>query len=250
MSGDGIAVPEIRTALDLEIASNITIRFPASADPEGWGIHFGRELNATEDRPYFVKGAGLPVIEGKHLRPFAVDVDRSTCNIPYATAVRLLNGAATFMRPRLAYRDVASASNRTTLIAAIVPASTITTHTVFCLKEPVDEDAQLFLCGLFNSYVANYLIRMRVGTHVTAGIVARLPLPKPPVQSPAFREAVACTRTLTIENNLPVLARLNAIVARLYGLTSDQYGHVLETFPLVEAEQRAEAWRLFARDNV
>jgi hypothetical protein len=36
-------------------------------------------------------------------------------------------------RARLAYRDVASATNRLTLIAAVIPARAATTHTLFCL---------------------------------------------------------------------------------------------------------------------
>ena len=40
-------------------------------------------------------------------------------------------------RPRLCYRDVAGASNRLTLIAAILPAGCVSTHTVFCLRTPL-----------------------------------------------------------------------------------------------------------------
>ena len=58
---------------------------------------------------------------------------------------------------RLAYRDIASATNRLTLIAAIVPARAVTTHTLFCLKTPLPLDAQQVLCALLNSFVANYL---------------------------------------------------------------------------------------------
>ena len=90
----------------------------------------------------------------------------------------MLDPPTTFGRDRLAYRDVASPTNRQTLIAAIVPREMVTTHTVFCVKETLDEEAQQFLCGILNSYVANYLIRMRVGTHVSAAIVARLPVPQ------------------------------------------------------------------------
>jgi hypothetical protein len=250
ISGEGLAVPEIRTSLDLEIAAGLAIRLPATADPTGWGIHFGRELNATDDRRHFSEGPGMPVIEGKHMRPFHVDTDAARSRIPRRIAKRLLDSDATFDRMRLAYRDVASASNRTTLIAALVPAQTVTTHTVFCLKEALDEDAQLFLCGVFNSYVANYLIRMRVGTHVTAAIVARLPVPKPTVGSPAFRRVVAFARQLAHEYSLPTAARLNVAVARLYGLTDRQFSRVVDTFPLVDARERAEALRLFVEDNV
>jgi hypothetical protein len=67
--------------------------------------------------------------------------------------------------------DVASATNRLTLIAAIVPADAVTTHTLFCLKTGLPLDAQHVLCALLNSFVANYLIRFRVNTHVTATLI-------------------------------------------------------------------------------
>ena len=78
---------------------------------------------------------------------------------------------------------MASASNRLTLIAAIVPAHVVTTHTLFCLKGNVNPDVQLFLCGILNSFVANYLVRMRVNTHVTVSIMERLPVPRPALDS-------------------------------------------------------------------
>src|SRR6185295_8392931 len=80
-------------------------------------------------------------------------------------------------RPRLAYREVASATNRLTLIAAIVPAGAVTTHTIFCLREPLEVERQWYLCGVFNSYAANYCVRLRGGTHVPAAVIQRLPVP-------------------------------------------------------------------------
>ena len=105
---------------------------------------------------------------------------------PAGHGSNLAGSATTFGRDRLAYRDVASPTNRQTLIAAIVPRETVTTHTVFCVKETLDEEAQQFLCGMLNSYVADYLVRMRVGTHVSAAIVARLPVPRPDRRDPLF----------------------------------------------------------------
>ena len=111
---------------------------------------------------HFAPGSGLlPVLEGKQIQPFAVT--SIACIVSRSSGGGRLLGPETFARPRLAYRDVASASNRVTLIAAM-PANVVTTHTLFCLKHAVDRDVQLFLCGVFNSFVANYLVRMRVGT--------------------------------------------------------------------------------------
>ena len=152
-------------------------------------------------------------------------------------------------RARLAYRDVASATNRLTLIAAIVPARAVTTHTLFCLKTPLPLEAQHVLCGLLNSYVANYLVRFRVNTHVTASLMSRLPVPFVESDDPAFDRIAALVRTL-LKGQTPVeemeeYAELQAIVAQLYGLTSGEFEHVLSTFPLVPELVRSRALARF-----
>ena len=247
VGGPELAVPEIRDATDLSMLARIAFSVPASASADGWGIHFGRELNATEDGPHFSPvGPGLPVVEGKQLRPFGVNVQASRYRIARRTAAALLRPGDTFARARLGYREVAASTNRMTLIAAIVPAGVVTTHTVFCLREPLDEEAQHYLCGVFNSYVANYLVRMRVGTHVTAAVLARLPVPRPPRDSTGFREVAALSRRLHDAPSPDDLARLNARVADVYGLTPALFAHVLETFPLVPQVERSAALVRFA----
>ena len=106
-------------------------------------MEFGRELNATEDRPHFTArpagpGSWLPVVEGKHVSPFIVDARRRRSQSIGASPARCSNRAGRSRRARLAYRDVASPSNVVTLIAAIVPAGVVTTHTLFCLRTPLD----------------------------------------------------------------------------------------------------------------
>jgi hypothetical protein len=138
----------------------------------GWNVHFGRELNATDDKGAFVpftgRGGGRPVLEGKNIEPFRTSVD--------GCRYQLRRGAASeriARMPRVAYRDIASATNRLTLIAAIIPPHVVTTHTLFCLKTRMAIDAQHVLCALMNSFVANYLVRLRVNTHVTSALVSR-----------------------------------------------------------------------------
>jgi len=224
--------------------------FPALADPAGWGVHFGRELNATDDRPHFRDdGHGLPVLEGKQIRPFGVDTTSVRYTIPDRVAARLLDANATFRRARLAYRDVASATNRTTLIAAMLPAGVVTTHTIFCLREPLEQESQQFLCGVFNSYVANYFVRTQVGTHVSAALIARLPVPRPAAASPVRRRIALLSVALRVAYDERAVARLNAAVATLYGLSSEQFAHVLTTFPLIAEAERASALRAFHRER-
>src|SRR5262249_4256492 len=140
---------------------------------------------------------------------------------------------------------VASATNRTTLIAAIVPAACVSTHTVFCLRTPLPLRAQHFLCGLFNSLVVNYLARLWVTTHVTTVIVGRLPVPRADQAGPALARIAAIARLLMRRWDAAAFAELNARVGALYRLTGDEFAHVLATFPLIDAAEREAMLRRF-----
>ena len=254
-SPEHLTIPEITTAASLGIMAAIAERVPALSSPAGWQVRFGRELNATDDRPHFVRLTGtrqaiLPVVEGKQLAPFQVDLERSEFGIPIDTAARLLDPAATFARDRIAYRDVASATNKLTLIAAMLPRGTISTHTVFCLKPALDERSQRCLLGLLNSFVANYLVRLQVTTHVTTALMARLPVPRPRHDTPDFDRLDTLAKRIC-DRGLPecndAYAELNSIAARLYGITPNQYQHILETFPLIQENLRSDCLSTYVR---
>ena len=287
VSGEDCTVPELRSPADVALFDKLTSLAPGLGDDTGWGARFGRELNASEDREHFRAREGratgsasggrsapagteegsarrlrsearpsgrlLPVLEGKHVTPFRVDVDASVVGIDLAVAARLLDRARTFGRPRVAYRDVASSTNRLTLIAAIVPAEAVTTHTLFCLKTDLDGPSQAFLCGVLNSFVANYLVRPRVSTHVTVALVERLPVPRPKtgtLMGAIASEIGVLTAALAIPecpSREKVAARLQALAAHLYGLTATELRHILSTFPLVDEAEKALVCEIYGR---
>ncbi len=250
LSGDDtLAIPELASRRDLEVVERIAARVPWLGAAEGWHVQFGRELNATDDRGAFVpfsgKATARPVLEGKQIEPFRVIPGRARLELPSTSTT----SARVPRRARLAYRDVASATNRLTLIAAIVPARCVTTHTLFCLKTPLLLDAQHVLCALLNSYVANYLVRLRVTTHVTASLMSRLPVPVVTPTGPVFSRLATLARRLA-EAGSPAegaeeYAQIQALVARLYHLTQNDFEHVLGTFPLIGAQIKARALALF-----
>ena len=175
VGGASRRIPDVRKPKDIEWLRHIATALPPLGDPAGWGARFSRELNATEDRASFGTD-GLAVIDGKHIAPFVVDATASTRRITATEARRILPDAA-FTRPRLGYRDVSGAANKFTLIAALIPANIVTTHTLFCLRTPCTLEQQHFLCGLFNSSTLNAIVRMLMGGHVTTGLVENLPVP-------------------------------------------------------------------------
>jgi hypothetical protein len=136
-----------------------------------------------------------------------------------------------------------------TLIAAIVPARAVTTHTLFCLRTAMLLPSQQVLCALLNSYVANYLVRLRVNTHVTVSLVSRLPVPVVQPPHPLATRLAACAEALALATepaeDMEEYAELQAIAAHLYGLRQAQFEHVLSKFPLVPKEVRLRALQRF-----
>jgi hypothetical protein len=99
---------------------------------------------------------------------------------------------------------------------------------------------------MFNSFVANYLVRLRVSTHVTATIIDRLPIPRPARHATGFLELVKLSTALAERpSNRRAYAQLQAWAAREYGLDRLQFRHVLDTFPLVPHDDRDAALAAF-----
>jgi hypothetical protein len=245
VGGSARRIPDLRRAHDLDLLERLASAHPPLGHASGWSARFGRELNATEDRDHFGR-RGLPVIEGKHLQPFKVDVRSVERRIERTRAARLLADGR-HDRERLAYRDVSGVGNRLTLIAAIVPGGVVTTHTLFCLRTPLPLEQQHFLCALFNSYVLNAVARMLMGGHLTTGLVENLPVP-------AWRGTAAERRIARLARRLadgasePLLGgRLQAAVARLYGLDNETFVRVLDSFQLVPEEERQLALASFVQ---
>jgi hypothetical protein len=98
---------------------------------------------------------------------------------------------------------------------------------------------------LLNSYVANYLVRRWVTTHVTATVMARLPVPVP--GSPVKRVLARFARGLARAPSATIEAECQARSAAAYGLDVEEFAHILETFPLVERACRNAALASFRR---
>ena len=247
LSGDELAFPDLPSARDLVLVERLAAKHKALSDPAGWGVTFGRELNASDDRDCLVDRPGrsdLVVVEGKHLEAFRVRLDLATARASRArVAQRLGRRAGVVDEPRLAYREVSASTNRTTLIAAILPPGTVSVHTVFCRRGKLARSDERVLCALLNSYVANYWVRRWVTLHVTATVMARLPVPRP--TGDLFDELDAGCRTLPAGRGQTSNRGCRPPAPRLTGLSRDAFAHILETFPLVESSARqAGAGRL------
>ena len=194
---------------------------------------------------FMMAARDCPILEGKHIEPFVVHTARSGQRIARKAAEQLLGSSGSFLRPRLAYRDVASATNRTSLIAAVLPSRVVTTHSLFCLKTFLSASEQHYLCGMLNSYVANYLVRQVMTTHLGSRMVEELRVPKLAAHSPLFREISERSERLSRSASSGGMSRVQALAARAFELSADEFRHVLSTFPLVPDSEREEAFSEF-----
>ncbi len=164
---------------------------------------------------------------------------------------------------RLVYREVSASTNERTGIATVLPPGTVNTRTaasdVSADRHPTR--SSLLFSAVFNSYSYDFMLRVVVQTHVTRFVIERTPFPtfalagERLLAHSAIRLCAAheAFRALWREHlgeawrepgrkqfNWPVLdgddarwsvrAAIDAVVANAYGLTREQYQHVLSSF--------------------
>jgi hypothetical protein len=249
LGGPSLRIPDIRNSRQLALLHRLRRAFPSLGSREGWHVTFGRELNATDDRASF-GAAGLPVLEGKHLSAFGANVSATRTFVARAEAARRLPDCR-FDRPRLGYRDVSAVTNRRTLIAAVIPAGALTTHTIFCLRTKMDVRRQHMLCALLNSFVIDFVARLLAGGHLTTALVESLPAPRwqgRRADRQIARLAARAARGITSSDSAEAIAsrgRLQAMAAHCFDLDAVELQTVLDAFPLVSDEEKAATWEAF-----
>jgi hypothetical protein len=170
---------------------------------------------------------------------------------------RLAGGA------RLGFCDITGATNERSMLAALLPPGCAAGNKVPILTG--DVQALLPLSGILSSFAWDYLVRLRISTTLNWTYVASCPTPAAGAIPASVRrelsEAVCRLSCTTPElaaywqvvfPDLPwsydsaehdpwargeLRARIDAIVAELYGLSVPEYARVLTGFPLLDRDQ-------------
>jgi hypothetical protein len=145
--------------------------------------------------------------------------------------------------------------------------------TVILVEGENAEAVKMYLCGVLNSFVLDYVLRAKVSTTLNMFYIQSLPMPRLTAGDPTFDAIVAraarlvCTRPeydalwaavmgdLTPRPPLPpgegerLRDEIDGLVARLYGLSRDEFAHILGSFPLVFPQTEAGAAVLAAYDR-
>ena len=289
LAPDSLSVVEFKNAMDVRIAEKM-LRFPLLGESiEGhWNVAFTAEFHMTNDSRLFKTEPGkgrVPLYEGKMIWHF----DHRFAEPRYWVVEKEGRAAVLGRRDddgqpidyqtyRLGFRDIASNTNERTLVSTVIPptfhGNKIPTVRVFGDdgNRMVANSAQMYLGAVWNSYVVDYLIRMRVTTTLNFFYLYQLPIPRLTEKDAAFRPIVeraarlicttpefddlakeifggrATAKTVGATESserAKLRAELDGLVAHLYGLTEEEFAYILTTFPLVPDPVKTAAHNAF-----
>jgi hypothetical protein len=185
----------------------------------------------------------VPVFEGKHIEQCVVGTKpiRWWLSVPQAEAKyakRPIDQAI------LVFRETASNTNERTCIAAVMPPRSAAANSLYgLLFNEVDPEAA---GTVLNSLSFDFALRLRTaGTHVHPTYMRPMPVPPADVVNrlPRIPTHLAWEHGLshiTDKHDLwPLLWDANRAVAEAYGLTAEDFAHILQSFP-VFARKRPE----------
>ncbi|MCT7949378.1 hypothetical protein NG798_06240 [Ancylothrix sp. C2] len=284
LSPDSISVMEFKNEIDFHIAERMAKLPLLGKTIEGkWNLELHREFNMTDDAFLFHKqpAAGmLPLYEGKMIHQFTHLYAEPRYWVDEKESRKALLGRKgidegqklDYQSYRLGYRDVASNTNVRTMIACIIPPNVFAGNTLVLAQPFTNSDELLFAVSVLNSFACDFIIRQKVTAHCNMFYVYQLPVPRLTVGDTYFNEIVEraakliCTTPefdelaeevglgshqngVTNETERAKLrAELDGMIANIYGLTEEEFAHILTTFPIVPepVKQAAlEAYKTF-----
>ena len=203
------------------------------------------EYNAFAD-PRIV----LPWLQAKRLR----SAHRRNDSVHSEFSPNHLRDPATLAcnKARIAFRDVARATDRRTAIAALVPPKLFLVHNAPCLHwSRGTEGDQAYLLGILCSIPLDWYARRFVETHLQFFVLNPFPIPRPTpgdvlrkrvidlvgrlacpdARFAAWAKAVGVKHgKIGQDEKDDMIQELDAVVSHLYGLSEAQLVHIFETF--------------------
>lgn len=269
LSPDSLSVMEFKSELDVRLAEKM-LEFPLLAEDVAgtWSIRLQQEINMTSDSHLFKTAPGkgrLPLYEGKMIWQFDHRFAEPRYWVEESETRAAVLGRGSdkgqkldYQAYRLGFRSVASNTNERSLIASVIPMDVFCGNSVLVSKDRMPAGGELvFGTAVVNSFVVDWMLRSKVTTNINMFYIYQLPIPRLTAKDEAFAPIVEragrliCTTpefdalakevglgshrkgVTTPEARAKLRAELDGLIARLYGLTEDEFAYILTTFPLV-----------------
>jgi hypothetical protein len=184
-----------------------------------------------------------PVFEGKHIDQFLVGIKPVRWWLSVEGAQRKYDKAPR-PEPTLMFRETASNTNERTCIAAVLPVSSVASHKLSGIRlANVPPHAA---ATVLNSLCFDYALRMRTaGTNISFTYMRPMPVPASDVVNrlptvPTHLAWASGIDHITDAKELwPLLWDTNRAVVEGYGLTPDDFEHILNAFPVFARKRPA-----------
>jgi hypothetical protein len=269
LSPDSLSVMEFKSDLDIVIAEKMS-QFPLLGEEiqDKWNLKLTREFDMTNDSHLFKTEAGngrLPLYEGKMIHQFTHKFAEPRYWIDEEEGRKAVLGKygvdqgqmLDYQRYRLGFRSAGENTNIRNLIVSILPKNVCCGNSLILSNSCCNNSELLLICGLLNSFVIDYEVRLKISRNMNMFYVYQLPVPRLTEKDPYFQEIVEraakliCTTPeydelvkevglgshkngITDERERgKIRAELDGIIAHLYGLTEGEFSHILSTFPIV-----------------
>jgi hypothetical protein len=279
MNAETRSVLEFRSTADVVIFKKLLVHPPLGRKLEGvWNLRLAREFEITGNNKSFKSEPGadrLPLLTGRMFNQFELTSEHSGAWIEERDGRRVLLGQTPDVGQRMDYqsyrwlhRRIARSTDSRTLISTVAPPMVFTevnSTTLKVIESGINATEQCYWCGLANSMVLDWLLRQFVTSTLNMFYLYQLPVPRLAstdirCQQIAKRAArLICTSeqydSLARDTGLDshtdgasdavdrarLRAEIDGLVAHLYGLTEDEFSHILGTFSLVPAPAKAAA---------
>ncbi len=218
IGGEALAIPEIRSTLEIDILEKLYGAYPRFS--EGYaklpgGRPYAAEIHMGNDRDLFTEDpSAIPLYEGKMVdqydyraKAFVSGRGRSAVwqdlafgspekqIIPQWRVKKSLLSQSDIQRIanyRLGFCDVTSPTNRRSLIATLIPPLVVSGHVVPTIQLGKGESSAMLLwLAIANSLPIDFLARKKCALHMTFSIVDSLPIP---ARMPETESEAAITR--------------------------------------------------------
>jgi hypothetical protein len=284
-SPDSLSILECKDQVDQRILQK-QYQFPL-LQQDAWDLEPSREFNMTDDAKFFHTGeVGPPLFQGDMIHMFTDSFSSPKYWIDEAEGVKELKRKELYRikraskqkdlktlprihsdEYRLVWRVQTNATNVRTLISTILPPNVFLGNSLNYLDplnfdgekyyKPTSSEELIFLCGIFNSFTSDFIIRHKVSSNLNMFYLMELPIPRfdnsNPLHNKIFinssklicttdeftklREEVGITEfTTEPDKRLALEAQINACAAKIYDLTRDELEYVLELFPSVDGK--------------
>lgn len=227
---------------------------------DGGPLLFSREFISASEQPRFnSSGDGLIVYQAHMFEQFNSNAGKPQHWITLEELRKTrFYASGDWAHYRLAIRHNAKARDGRTLISSILPCNSVASHSVLVnVKDILPPGQALYLVGMLNSFVLDFLIRWQVTSNVTLSAIHQLPVPCLKVGATLFRlvaersarlictapefDDLACEIGLkghtdgvtNLFERSQLRAELDGLIAHLYGLTESEFVRILSTFPLI-----------------